>query len=165
MYLFSSLKCTPYVRMYICMQLLHVVHDIHQISTQPHTTSYLDLRSEFSPHLLNNNPLIPNKVNTLLLNSLLRPALEPRNSLKQTKQLSTNKAILRLGKSQKPQQERSRLHLGKGDLLTATKERTLALFKKRLDFLGDGGNQQLGCLVALGFIGSFEAAVEVRQSF
>jgi hypothetical protein len=100
-----------------------------------------------------------------MLNSLLRPTLKLRNSLQQLKELSTNKTILLLRKRKQSQQKRTRLHFRKRNLLTATKERTLAGIEEGFDLLRDGRDDLLGCFVTLGLGGCFEAAEEVREDF
>lgn len=99
--------------------------------------------------------------------SRLRPALEPRSLLEQSRQLSRNKTMLRLRKAQNPQQERSGLNLRQGQFLTTTKERTLALrvCQKGLDLLHDGSDELLGGGIALGLIGGTDTCEEGWEDF
>lgn len=99
--------------------------------------------------------------------SRLRPTLEPRSLLEQSRQLSRNKTMLGLRKAQNPQQERSRLNLRQGQFLTTTKERTLALCvcQKGLNLLHDGSDKLLGGGIALGLIGSTDTGEEGWEDF
>lgn len=97
----------------------------------------------------------------------IRPTLEPRSPLEQSRQLRRSKTMLRLRKAQNPYQERSRLNLRQGQFLTTTKERTLALCvsQKGLDLLRDGSDELLGGGVALGLIGSADTGEEGGEDF
>lgn len=150
---------------------------MYQPNPRPYQGTYIHIqhnpnlnlrgRRKLSPHLIRDQLLIINEINTVMGNSRLRPTLKPGSLLQQSRQLSRNKPMLRLSEAQNPQQERARLHLRQRQFLTTTKERALALrvCQQRLDLLYDGSDQLLGGSITLGVISGANTREEWREDF